>query len=186
MKHFQQIHSGLDVAPLLLAIKQHPELWDQFTPRKTAPATPHAAMSDIWVRYNDIRKFVDGDLTHFNDPHYPIWYPAYDALPQLRPIIFGLMARVEAVQLGGVLITKIPPGGRIDSHVDHGWHVEHFNTKLYVVLQSNSACFNRVEGETVSMQAGDVFWFDNTVEHEVWNDGDDDRITLIVCTRRDR
>lgn len=186
MKHLQKIASGVDVLPLLLAVKQHPELWDQFTPRKIAPESPHTAMQDIWVRYNDIRNFADGDLSRFNDPHYPVWYPAYDALPQIRPIIFGLMARVEAVQLGGVLITKIPPGGRIESHVDRGWHVEHYNTKLYVVLQSNPQCLNRVEDEVVSMQAGEVWYFDNTREHEVVNNGDDDRITLIVCTRRDR
>ncbi|WP_458763672.1 aspartyl/asparaginyl beta-hydroxylase domain-containing protein [Cupriavidus basilensis] len=186
MKHIQKIHSDVDVMPLLLALKQHPELWDEFGARKAAAESPHTAMSDIWVRYNDIRKFPDGDLTHFNNEHYPIWYPAYDALPQLRPIIFGLMARVEAVQLGGVLITKIPPGGRIEPHVDAGWHVEHYNTKLYVVLQSNPKCFNRVGDDVVSMQAGEVWWFDNTIEHEVINDGDDDRITLIVCTRRDR
>lgn len=86
MKHLQQIASGVDVIPLLLAIKQHPELWDEFTPRKAVSGSPHTAMQDIWVRYNDIRKFQDGDLTHFNDPHYPVWYPAYDVLPQLRPI----------------------------------------------------------------------------------------------------
>ena len=185
MKHLQQIASGVDVAPLLLAIKQHPELWDEFTPRKSVEGSPHTAMQDIWVRYNDIRKFPDGDLTHFNDPHYPVWYPAYDVLPQLRPIIFGLMARVEAVQLGGVLITKIPPGGRIDPHVDAGWHVEHYNTKLYIVLQSNEKCLNRVEDEVVNMKPGEVWWFDNRIEHEVVNNGDDDRITLIVCMRRD-
>jgi hypothetical protein len=39
-------------------------------------------------------------------------YPAWQLLPQLRPIIFDLMRRVEAVQLGRVLITRLAPGKR--------------------------------------------------------------------------
>ena len=39
-----------------------------------------------------------------------MFYPAWHALPHLRPIVFGLMARLEAVQLGGVLITRVPAG----------------------------------------------------------------------------
>lgn len=187
MKHFQRIAEGIDVLPTLLALHQHPELWNANTFRKDTPGTPHSQMSDIWVRYNDETKHKEsGDYSTFNDPHISRWYPAYDSLPQLRPIIFGLMTRVEGVQLGGVLITKIPPGGRIDPHVDGGWHAEYFNTKLYVVLQSNPLCRNRVGDEVVVMRPGDVWYFDNTVEHEVVNDGDDDRITLIICIRCDR
>lgn len=185
MKNFMKI-ADVDVMPLRLALLQHPELWNQNAVRKVAPGTPHAAMSDIWVRYNDdteCRK--TGDYSKFNDAHDPIWYPAYYALPQLRPLIFWLMSRVEATRLGGVLITKIPPGGRIAPHADKGWHVEHYNTKLYVVLQANPQCVNRVEDESVLMQAGEVWFFDNTKEHEVVNDGDDDRITLIICMRKE-
>lgn len=179
-----KIAEGVDVMPARLALQLHPELWNQNTIRRDAPESPHTAMADIWIRYNDdteCRK--TGDYSRFNDPHDPIWYPAYYALPQLRPLIFGLMARVEATRLGGVLITRIPPGGHIQPHIDRGWHVEHYNTKLYVVLQGNEHCINRVEDETIAMQTGDVWYFDNTKEHEVINNGTDDRITLILCFR---
>ena len=93
---------------------------------------------------------------------------------------------VRAVRIGGVMITRIPPGGRIEPHADDGWHAKYYNTKLYVVLQSNPQCVNRVEDERVSMAPGEVWYFDNLKEHEVVNDGPDDRITLIICLRCDR
>lgn len=187
MKHFLKIAEGVDVIPLRLALHRNAQLWNQHTYRKETPGSPHSQMSDIWVRYNDASKYeAMSDFTGFNESHESIWYPSYIALPQLRPIIFGLMARVEGERLGGVFITKIPPGGRIEPHVDTGWHVEYYNTKLYVVLQTNPNCYSRVGDEVVRMQTGEVWCFDNTVEHDIWNDGDDDRITLIVCIRCNR
>lgn len=184
MNHLVKIAQGIDTAPLLLAIARQPRLWNRHMVRKTAQGTPHSDMSDIWLRYNDEKPFKEsGDYSKFNDEHDAIFYPEWYALPQVRPIVFGLMARTEAVRLGGVLITKIPPGGRIMPHADDGWHAKYYNTKLYVVLQSNPQCVNRVENEQVSMAPGEVWYFDNTKEHEVVNDGLDDRITLIVCLR---
>ena len=184
MKNLLKIAQGIDVTPLLLAIQRQPKLWNRHTIRKEAEGTPHAAMSDIWLRYNDVKDYeLTGDYTGFNDPHDAIFYPEWYALPQARPIVMGLMARVEGTRLGGVMITKIPPGGKILPHSDDGWHAKHFNTKLYVVLQSNPQCINRVEDDVVSMAPGEVWYFDNTKEHEVVNDGPDDRITLIICIR---
>lgn len=95
------------------------------------------------------------------------------------------MARVQASHLGGVLITRIPAGGRILPHADKGWHPEFYNCKLYVVLESNPKCVFRVEDERVVMNQGDVWRIDNTKEHEVVNDGETERMTLIICMRQE-
>lgn len=180
MKHFQHIMSGIDVLPLLMAIKLHPELWDSNTLRKDRPNNAHIQTQDIWIRYNDL---ANVDKPSFTEEHTSVWHNAYYQLPQLRPIIFGLMARLEATQLGGVLITKISAKGAVLPHIDRGWHPEFYPLKLYVPLQTNPQCINRVEDETVIMQTGECWYFNNTVEHEVVNEGDDDRITLIICLR---
>jgi hypothetical protein len=184
MKNLLKIAQGVDVVPLLLALQRQPKLWNRHTIRKTAEGTPHADMSDIWLRYNDVRDYeLTGDYTGFNDSHESVFYPEWYALPQVRPIVMGLLARVEGTRLGGVMITKIPPGGKILPHKDDGWHAKYYNTKLYVVLQSNPQCVNRVEDDVVSMAPGEVWFFDNTKEHEVYNEGTEDRITLIICIR---
>lgn len=186
MKNFLKIAEGVDVMPLLLSIQRQPDLWNRHTVRKTAPNTPHSQMSDIWIRYNDVSKYEEtGNYSSFNDEHDPIWYPAYYKLPELRPIIFGLMARVEGERLGGVLITKIPKGCSIEPHSDKGWHVEYYD-KFYVSLKNNPGSVFYCEDEHISPNAGEVYWFDNRKEHWVKNNSDDDRITLIVCIKTHR
>jgi hypothetical protein len=182
LKYFQQIASGIDVIPVALALARQPELWNEHNERKEFDGTSHKGTSDIWVRYNDLKNLGD-DYQKYTSEHDSVWLPAYSKLPQLRPIIFSLMARCEAVRLGGVLITKIPAGGRILPHTDTGWHPEYYNTKIYIPILSNPRVVNRCVDEHVVMAPGDAWYFNNTVEHEVVNDGESDRITLIVCMR---
>jgi len=176
MKHFLKIAEGIDVVPVLLELQRQPQLWNAHRERKDTPGTPHTEMSDIWIRHA-------ASSEEFQRPHFAKWYPAYAALPSVRPLIFAAMARVQASHLGGVLITRIPARGQINAHVDRGWHPEFYNCKLYVVLESNQRCIFRVEDERVAMAPGDIWRIDNTKEHDVVNAGDSDRTTLIICNR---
>ncbi len=177
-----KLGEGLDVTPVNLALARNPQLWNQFSLRKEQ--FQHRDMDDIWVRYNNIDNY-DGDIQKFNSAHFPVWYPSWYGLPELRPLVMGLFQRFQGTHLGGVLITRIPPGKSIAPHSDDGWHAKFYNTKLYVVLSGNPQCWNRVLDEKVIMKTGECWFFNNTVEHEVVNDGETDRITLIVCMRND-
>lgn len=168
--------------PLAIALQMHPELWNQHNDRKQFEGSSHVGTSDIWVRYNDLKN-IDQGYEKYTSEHDAVWLPAAAKLPQIRPIVFGLMARCEATRLGGVLITRIPSGGRVLPHADKGWHPEYYNMKIYVPILANPHCVNRVEDEHVVMQAGDAWYFNNTKEHEVVNGGETERVTLIVCMR---
>jgi|SRR6267154_725530 len=184
MRNFLKICEGINVDPLNFILKRNEYLWNQKTLRKDQDNSPHLAMSDIWVRYNDDKENKrTGDYSDFHNLHYPIWYPSINQLPMIRNIALGLMTKMSAVHLGGILITKIPPGGRIEPHIDNNWHANFFNCKLYIPIQSNQKCFNRCEDEVVVMNSGECWYFNNNVEHEVINNGNDDRITLIICMR---
>jgi hypothetical protein len=185
MRHLIKIAHSIDTGPLLLELARQPRLWNRHRMRKDAPESPHVQMDDIWLRYNEnLKKYEEsGEFEGINDEHNSAFLPEWYALPAARPIVQGLMSRVFGTRLGGILITRIPPGGRIEPHVDASWHVTHYNTKVYVVLQTNPQCVNRVENEQVVMAPGDAWYFDNTLEHDVVNDGPDDRISLIVSIR---
>jgi hypothetical protein len=191
MKHFLKIDEGVDVSALLAQLDAHPELWDQHTVRKTAPGTPHSRMSDIWVRYNNAEPFESGERpwAEFNDEHVPVWYEAWGKLPALRKIIFDLMSMVDGEMLGGVLITRIPPGMGIDPHTDASWHVSYYD-KFYVSLRSEPGaefiCWHEGEREALCPSPGDIWLFDNKKMHAVENTSASDRITLIVCIRTDK
>jgi hypothetical protein len=189
MEFFKKMPFTFDIGPLRSALAAHPELWDQYSVRKTAPATPHGDMSDIWVRYNDIEPFREsGNYSTFNDRHVPVWYDAWTKYPDvqaaLREIIFDLMASVEGEMLGGVLITRIPSGGGIAPHTDHGWHVEYYD-KFYVSIESAPGAEFWCGDEFINPDPGEVYLFDNKLEHWVTNGSDHDRMTLIVCIRTD-
>jgi hypothetical protein len=192
---FAKIATGFNVLPLQVALKRQPKLFGAIDLRRTnylqksateSDVSPHVGMKDIWIRYNDITPFaISGDYTRMNDEHTPIWYPAYYMLPQIRPLIFDLMRIVEGEQLGGIFITKLSPGAKIEKHIDGGWHAGYYD-KYYIPIQNaKGATFNFEDG-TIDPDLGDVYWFDNSVPHWVENNTTEDRISLIITIRSDR
>jgi len=109
LKNFHLLGQGVDVAPLLNAVLRQPDLWNQNTLRTTHPQTPHKQVDDIWLRFNRLPEA--GQEHQVIDDHESINYPAFARLPQARPLVFGLMARVDGERLGRVLITRMTPGG---------------------------------------------------------------------------
>ncbi len=182
MRHFTKI-CDFNVSRLLFEIQSQPELWNNFRLRKDGEGTPHREMDDIWLRYNDINNTPAAEL---NDEHDSIWYPAYYCLPSAREIIFSLMTIVCGERLGGVLITKIPPGGKIEPHIDDTWHVRYYN-KFYVSLKSEPGaefcCGDDIGVETLCPRVGEVYHFDNKKNHWVNNNSNSDRMTMIVCIK---
>ena len=181
MRHFVRIAAGIETLPLALDLYRQPELWNQHTAR-TGGVGAFVGTDDIWVRFRDPAELVSRES--FAEPHVPVFYPAWHALPHLRPIVFGLMARVEAVHLSGILLTRVPPGQQIAPHDDKGrWHSEFFQTKAYIPLATNALCVNTCGDERVIMNVGDAWLFDNLETHSTVNDGETDRVTLIVSMR---
>lgn len=178
MNNFLKI-SDVDVSAINEQLESNPDLWGAFSWRKSLRV--HSEMTDIWVRYNDYKNLG----SHFNDEHEGVWYPAYEILPALKGIIFPLMSEVEGERLGGVLITKIPPGKGIATHVDSGWHVNHYD-KFYISLKSAPGAKFICYEETLEPKTGECWRFDNRLPHSVKNDSEEDRITLIVCIRTEK
>lgn len=175
MSHIRLMTSGVVVSPLLWALREHPEFWDENTGRTEHPDSPHHGLSDIWVRW--AAPGVDG-----SQPHESVWYPCADILP-VKYIVAPLFEFVGGSELGGVLITKIPAGKACRPHTDPGWHARYYE-KFAVQLDSapgQAFCFE--EDQLVS-KPGDVYWFDNSHKHWVVNESPYDRVTMIVCIRR--
>jgi len=177
--HFRLIHAGLDVAPILTELEAAPDLWDENRDRTTRAETAHAASSDIWLRYFP-RDTLHSDAD-FQREGRCVFYPAWHRLPALHRVLWALVSTLQATEVGGALITRLPPGGRILPHADSAWHARWFNRKVYIPLKSNPWCINRCEDEVLSFRAGEIWEFNNLVEHEVRNDGPDERITVILC-----
>jgi hypothetical protein len=159
----------------------HPEVWDAYKSR-TPTGGPHVHVSDVWVRF---RKWADlKEPKNFGEPHESVWYPEADKLPGVRALVEQVYEDVGGKVLGGVLVTKIPAGKEVLPHVDNGWHARRYE-KFAVQLKGHTAqrfCFKNAELATIP---GDLYTFDNSYAHWVTNPTDEERMTLIICIRKE-
>lgn len=80
-----------------------------------------------------------------------------------------------SVRAPNILFSKLAAGARIPPH--HGV----LNARLicHLPLIVPSGCGFRVGGETREWEQGKLLIFDDTIEHEAWNDGLNDRVIVI-------
>lgn len=168
---------GLDVAPLAAALAAHPELWNLRTARTAPSDSPHHGVDDIWARFC-------GPGESGAAPHESSWYTEADCLP-LRRMAEAIMDAVGGSVLGGVLITRIPPGARVRPHVDRGWHAEFFSKFAVQVAAAPGQAFY-FEDQVLETKPGDLFTFTNQHLHWVRNPTPYERVTAIFCIRVDR
>lgn len=179
--HFLRLATNLDVLPLLLALRQQPGLWGRSF-RTTFPESPHREMLDCVLRCQ-----VEGK----SDDHRECWWmPQWACLPQARPLVYALLARVEGERLGRVLLTWGVGGSQIYPHRDIGLAGgPHYDTEAYwqryhICLESNPdcgfACGEEGDTDVVTMEPGSCWWFNSALTHACWNKGSTDRLHLIV------
>jgi hypothetical protein len=166
---------NIPVQQMQWALKLHPEYWSENTARTEHPSSPHHDTQDIWARFSP--PGVDG-----SQPHDSEWYPCADYLP-IKNLVYPLFNYVQGTRLGGVLITRIPPGKSVKPHTDPGWHARYYEKFAIQIESAPEQAFHFDECSLVT-KPGDVFWFDNSFKHWVTNDSSVDRVTAIICIRR--
>ena len=196
MKNFMRIAQGVAVMPLMLAIARRPELWKEDTFLRHYPQGPFGETESIMLRFPKIADFskdksgkkmekYKANLLPGYDQHESEDKPAFRLLTEARPIVFALMHTMAGERLGRVMINKIVPGGRIFPHADTPVHADYYS-RFHVVLQSQPGVVFRTGDEQVYMAPGEVWWFNNKLEHEVVNNSADDRIHMIIDIRTSR
>jgi hypothetical protein len=183
MRNFHKIAEGVEVLPLLHSIQRQSHLWNANRFRTTFPNTPHVDVDDIMLRFSDTEKCQT--TTNVIGDDYPVFQPAWKLLPEVQPIILNLMRWTKAYELGRVLITRLPPGGRILPHADKdGSYVQADDRARYhVVLQGLPGSLYTTGDETVQMLTGEIWWFNAYEVHHIENNSIDDRIHLLVDVR---
>jgi aspartyl/asparaginyl beta-hydroxylase (cupin superfamily) len=95
------------------------------------------------------------------------------------PKAWGALQQAPLVDIPGwgptVMFSLLRAGARIAPHTGM------FNTRLvcHLPLIVPSGCFFRVGNEVREWREGKLFIFDDTIEHEAWNDSGEDRVVLI-------
>lgn len=180
MKNFFKLASNINMTPLMVQIMRQPELWKEDTYLRDYPQGPFSDVETIFLR------FPPASVTELErsqkDQHENVWMDGAIHLPAARQIIFSLMNTVEGERLGRCMINKIRPGGRIYAHADTPVHADYWE-RFHVVIKSGPGCNFRCGDETINMQTGEVWWFENAIEHEVTNNSAEERLHLIIDIR---
>lgn len=134
---------------------------------------PASAPVNQWVELNHSRRWSAFFLWEDGQRN--------DAHCAQCPRTAALMETMPLAQVPGyapaVFLSVLEPGTRIPPHTGVT------NTRLIVhlplVIPEANKCFFRVGNETREFQEGHAWVFDDTIEHEAWNDSDLPRAILI-------
>lgn len=191
MRNFQKIFEGITIAPLLNALYRKPELWKTDDFLRKFPQGPFGETDTIYLRFQDkvdvgddpekLQAYTENRLAG-NDLHECPWRPEINELPEARFHINSLMNSMSATRLGRCMINRIAPGGRVFPHADSPWHADYWD-RYHLVLQSEPGNVFRCGTEQVHMRQGEIWWFENAIEHEVANNSANDRIHMIIDLR---
>lgn len=176
MRHFQKIAEGIDFVPIMTALSVNSDLWNENDLRTTHPQSPHSETDDIWLWFNDV-----SDPIGVMDDCDVVPYRGWDVLPA-RDMVLDIMRRVSGTRLGRVIISRLRPGASIAPHVDHGAPATYYS-RFHVALQCLPGALNISGGESVQYRPGEVWWFNNKVEHSIVNNSADDRIVMVMDVR---
>lgn len=180
MKNFVCLGAGINVIPLLIEVRRQPHLWREDTYLRDYPQGPFHDVETIFLRFPPA-SVTELERSH-KDPHECVWMDGALHLPAARPLIFALLAQVQGERLGRVMINKIVPGGRIYPHADTPEHAQYWD-RFHYVLEASPGVLFRCGEERVQMARGELWWFQNALEHEVVNNSPNDRIHLIIDVR---
>lgn len=169
MKSIELIERLPRMADSLLAAIS--DKWWARSERCTYSGSAHREAEDILVRYNPRPLGV-----HTMDELDTVDYPALEALGEPLQRFMGIFPK----PLGRIILSRLPAGKVIHPHIDEGAYAR-AHSRYHLVLQGH--CTLRSGDYTADMQTGDLWWFDTQQEHAVVNNGDRDRVAIIVDVR---
>ena len=169
------------MAPILAELEAVPE-WGVYAERKERDGTAHGDMTDLWMRGSfDSPRSRAAD---YNALGKCVFYPVWDKLPSLHPVVWTLMASQKSVELGGMSATRLPPGGRIERHSDAERGTPSATTEMLHRAGGQCRCVVECDGdEQVFRELASLGRSTITVPHSMRTAATTQRTATIVCLR---
>ncbi len=171
LKNFRRLKSDFDVLPIATELASQPEAWFQQTGRQNVRVQAEA----LAVPLRGLRKSKIAGRKRC-DVHESRYTTLSQSFPAAREFIESV-AREIGCALGRAKIVNLPAGRKVLAHVDRGDYYA-CRDRYHLVIESEG-CRMRSGEEEVVMHPGELWWFDNKMEHEAWNDTSSRRIHLI-------
>ncbi len=167
-RNYLLVQRGFDIEAIRHRIEQIPDArWD----------SERGQRFDVHI---DTRSL---DLIHFfrdenTKPEYRELY--FELQDELKPVVDSIASYYQNNGfLLRMLLTKMPPGSEIAKHTDFGPALMNCH-RVHIPITTNDKVVFVVGGEKKNMQVGEFWEIDNALKHSVENQGDEDRIHLII------
>jgi hypothetical protein len=96
----------------------------------------------------------------------------------LLPII-NKLEKYHSGKVGKVVFIKLPPFKNVDKHKDFGGYLESVR-RHHIPIVTNEKVSFIIDGEKQFMDIGEIWEVNNNKMHQVWNEGDTDRVHLLI------
>lgn len=96
----------------------------------------------------------------------------------IKPIIIFLENHFEGKN-GRTLLAKLTAHGHIPAHRDGGYYLQGVH-RCHIPITTNELVEFEINGEAINMKAGECYEINNKITHAVKNNGNMDRVHLII------
>jgi outer membrane protein assembly factor BamB/orotate phosphoribosyltransferase len=171
LQYFKLIRSGIDVASLLEEIDLQEEAWLIATGRQDKIRVQKDTNTIF------LRAAVSRPDLNVNENQETCLTPVAKRFPRALAFLNEFAAEINC-QLSRATIVRLKPRSQVFRHVDQGSYY-FLRDRFHLVLRSPAGSVLMSGGETVRMQEGELWWFDNKQYHESHNESDEWRIHYI-------
>lgn len=167
-KNIVIIKTGIDPEQYLKKVYNHYDDWDwvsSLNPKKIGgDKDPYGFLPLIWakVKPGQNPKNVDEQLET----------PLFEHYPEVREF----WKQYNIIRTGRAAFFRLKPGDSVGMHIDEGTYYLN-KDRYHLSLQSRYQYY--VGDETMVVEPGTFFWFNNKIHHGAINIGDVDRISLV-------
>jgi len=168
-KNFLLLEAGVNIEIVLQNMQQLQEkAWCQ---------SGRERKYQVHERTQSLLLIHDSDFRHTE----PTYQPLYDHFEvSLKPIIDCISACYEDDgYVIRALLARLPSGAQIDVHADNLFSLLNCH-RIHIPIETNPAVIFCVGGEKKNLKAGEMWEINNATVHWVRNDGDRDRVHLII------
>ena len=171
MKNIRIIKTDIDVSSILQQLHQHPEDWGS---QKNVENAQQLDPTEYTVTVDVLQLIMGGVETedqYVGNTEICIQTPAYKKHTEILNYLGKYFKKLRRC---GFL--ALPVGQIVGTHIDEGTY---YLTKDRYHLSIQGKYEYTVGEETVIVESGTLFWFNNKLPHKAVNIGDNVRITFV-------
>tara|TARA_R100000008_G_scaffold47238_1_gene27954 strand:- start:879 stop:1445 length:567 start_codon:yes stop_codon:yes gene_type:complete len=174
MKNIKVIKKGISVKKVLKQLNKYPEDWDHQKGLDHSRSLVEQGYDDLPVgNLQLIMGVVEKKEDFVGDSEFNIPTPAYDKHTEIRKLV---QKQVGGKQLHRCGFLSLAVEGMVGAHIDEGTYY-HTRDRYHLSIQGQYKYF--VGNESIVVDPGTFFWFNNKLPHGTVNLGDVERISFV-------